>query len=68
MVVRLSALSCLPPPPQGRFLDPFLLGAVNPRAIVQLQGLGKLKKNTMPLSGFELMTFVNSSITFVLND
>jgi hypothetical protein len=34
-------------------------GRVNPRAIVWLEGLGKLKKNVMTSSGLEPMTFQN---------
>jgi hypothetical protein len=46
MAVRLSALSACRPLPPGRF--PVLIsvrGWVDPRAILQLEGLGKLKKS-----------------------
>jgi hypothetical protein len=32
-------------------------GLVNPRAMMQLEGLGKLKKHSMTLSGLEPTTF-----------
>jgi hypothetical protein len=45
MVVRLSALSAGRPLPSGRFLVLISLrGRVDPRDIVRLVGLGKLKK------------------------
>jgi hypothetical protein len=57
MAVRLSALraGCLLPP--GRLLAPISVrGWVDPRDMVQLEGLGQLK-NTMILSGIEPATF-----------
>jgi hypothetical protein len=61
MAVRLSALrvcSPLPPPPQGRFLVLISVrDRVDPRAIMSLEDLSKLK-NPITLSGFELATFL----------
>jgi hypothetical protein len=45
MTVRLSALRASHALLQKDFWCSFILQAVNPRAIVQLEGLGKLKKS-----------------------
>jgi hypothetical protein len=56
MAVRLSALRAGRPLPPGIFLVLiFVRGWVDPRAIVRLEGLGKLKKFTP--SGFDPATF-----------
>jgi hypothetical protein len=56
MAVRLSALCTGPTLPPGIFLVLISVrGWIDPRAIVQLEGLGKLKKSTS--SGFDPVTF-----------
>jgi hypothetical protein len=55
MAVRLSALGTGRPLLQRRFLVFSFRGRVGPRAIVLLEGLGKLKKSTS--SGLEATTF-----------
>jgi hypothetical protein len=58
MAVRLSALCAGRALPPGRFLVLISVrGCVDPRAIVQLEGLGQLK-NPMTSSGIEPATFV----------
>jgi hypothetical protein len=53
MAVRLSALRASRPLPPGRFLVLISVrGLVDPRAIVRLEGLGKLK-NPVTSSGIE---------------
>jgi hypothetical protein len=57
MVVRLSALCASRPLPPGRFLVPISVrGFVDPRVIVQLEGLDELK-NQVTSSGIEPATF-----------
>jgi hypothetical protein len=57
MTVRLSALRAGSPLPPGRFLVLISVrGCVDPRAIVQLEGLGRLKI-LMTSSGIETVTF-----------
>jgi hypothetical protein len=57
MAVRLSALRAGRPLPPRRFLVLISVrGRVDPRAIVRLEGLGKLK-NPMTSWGFEPATF-----------
>jgi hypothetical protein len=55
MVVRLSALrsdhDLSPPPPRNILVFIYVGGWVNPRAIVRLEGLGKLKKEFDDLIG-----------------
>jgi hypothetical protein len=49
MAVRLSTLSTgLPLPPGGFLVFISVTGFVNPKAIVWLEGLGKLKNNQLP--------------------
>jgi hypothetical protein len=56
MAVSLSALLAGRPLPPERFLVPISVrGRVNPKAIVWLEGLGKLKQST--LLGLEPTTF-----------
>jgi hypothetical protein len=56
MAVRLSALRAGSPLPPERFLVLISEEAVNPRAIVGLEGLGQLK-NTVTSLGMEPATF-----------
>jgi hypothetical protein len=57
MAVRLSALLAGRPLPPGRILVLISVGGwVDPRAIVRMEGLGKLK-NPMTSSGIEPATF-----------
>jgi hypothetical protein len=57
MVVRLSAPRAGRPLPPGRFLVLIsVTGFVDPRAIVRLEGIGKLK-NPMTSSGIEPAIF-----------
>jgi hypothetical protein len=58
MAVMLSALCAGRPLPQGRFLVLIpIRGWVDPRAIVRLEGLGRLK-NLMTSSGIEPVTYL----------
>jgi hypothetical protein len=57
MAVRFSALGAGHPLPRGRFLVLiYVRGCVDPRAIVRLEGLYKLK-NPMTSQGIESATF-----------
>jgi hypothetical protein len=64
MAVRLSALHASRPLPPGRFLVLISIrGWVNPRAIVQLEGLGKLKNPTLQYSNLRPSSFWHSAST-----
>jgi hypothetical protein len=58
MAVNLSTLRASHPLPSGRILVlNSVRGWVDPSVIVRLEGLGKLKKNPVPSSGYEPATF-----------
>jgi hypothetical protein len=58
IVVRLSALCTCHPLPPGRFLVLISVrGWVDPRVVMQLEGLGKLKNPITSSTGLEPATF-----------
>jgi hypothetical protein len=64
MAVRLSASHVGRALPPGRFLILiFVRGSVNPRAIVRLEGLGKMR-NPMTSSGFNLAIAVERIVMY----
>jgi hypothetical protein len=63
MAVRLSASRAFRPLPPGKFLVPICVrGWVNPRAIVRLEGLGKLKKRGRLCRVTAASFYVNTSL------
>jgi hypothetical protein len=57
MAIKLTVMCAGRPLPPGKFFVLiFVSGSVDPKAIVQLEGLGKLK-NPVPSSAIESMTF-----------